>query len=284
MLDQHRFTMSKSCGDAECVCAGKSADEISRMFKRGGVAEKALFLASKVPVTVDTVGEDINQAVILINQVQTGMAEIGAGATGKKMKETGHPYVPGTNYAQKLYMPIVFDDHVLTADEVERPDAFRHFANTTKMGCLVLAGDPKNFQRWAMHQQAKEEISKIAPGRLWAYVKPSMAAADAPGHIISVDAINATASSTVSNGKGVIAWASGNYYEGDLKNSKMHGIGGFFWANGTTYKGQMENSDFNGLGTKTFASGKKEKGVWKDDKFVKAQEFAVDSNGYPVIS
>ena len=94
--------MSKSCGDAECVCAGKSADEISRMFKRGGVAEKALFLASKVPVTVDTVGEDINQAVILINQVQTGKAEIGAGATGKKMKETGHPYVPGTNYAQKL--------------------------------------------------------------------------------------------------------------------------------------------------------------------------------------
>ena len=121
LLDQHRFTMSKSCGDAECVCAGKSADEISRMFKRGGVAEKALFLASKVPVTVDTVGEDINQAVILINQVQTGMAEIGAGATGKKMKETGHPYVPGTNYASKLYMPIVFDDHVLTADEVERP-------------------------------------------------------------------------------------------------------------------------------------------------------------------
>ena len=78
--------MSKSCGDAECVCAGKSADEISRMFKRGGVAEKALFLASKVPVTVDTVGEDINQAVILINQVQTGMAEIGAGATGKKVE------------------------------------------------------------------------------------------------------------------------------------------------------------------------------------------------------
>ena len=277
--------MSKSCGDADCVCAGKSADEISRMFKRGGVAEKALFLASKVPVTVDTVGEDINQAVILINQVQTGMAEIGAGATGKKMKETGHPYVPGTNYAQTLYMPIVSDDHCGTSETTyTRPEMFRHFANTTKLGCLVLAGDPKNFQRWAMHQQAKEEISKIAPGRLWAYVKPSMAAADAPGHIISVDAINATASSTVSNGKGVIAWASGNYYEGDLKNSKMHGIGGFFWANGTTYKGQMENSDFNGLGTKTFASGKKEKGVWKDDKFVKAQEFAVDSNGYPVIS
>ena len=217
--------MSKSCGDAECVCAGKSADEISKMFKRGGVAENALFLASKVPVTVDTVGEDINQAVILINQVQTGMAEIGAGATGKKMKETGHPYVPGTNYAQTLYMPIVSDDHCGTSETTyTRPEMFRHFANTTKLGCLVLAGDPKNFQRWAMHQQAKEEISKIAPGRLWAYVKPSMAAADAPGHIISVDAINATASSTVSNGKGVIAWASGNYYEGDLKNSKMHGI------------------------------------------------------------
>ena len=152
------------------------------MFKRGGVAEKALFLASKVPVTVDTVGEDINQAVILINQVQTGMAEIGAGATGKKMKETGHPYVPGTNYAQTLYMPIVSDDHCGTSETTyTRPEMFRHFANTTKLGCLVLAGDPKNFQRWAMHQQAKEEISKIAPGRLWAYVKPSMAAADAPG-------------------------------------------------------------------------------------------------------
>ena len=147
----------------------------------------------------------------------------------------------------------------------------------------MLAGDPKNFQRWAMHQQAKEEISKIAPGRLWAYVKPSMAAADAPGHIISVDAVNATASSTVSNGKGVIAWASGNYYEGDLKNSKMHGIGGFFWANGTTYKGQMENSDFNGLGTKTFSDGRVQKGVWKDDEFQREQEYPVDENGYPVL-
>ena len=162
----------KCCGDGDCVCAGKSAAEVTNMFKRGLYAEQALFIASKVPVTKDTVGEDINGAIVLVNEVQTGKAEIGAGATGKKMKETGHPYVPGTNYASKLYMPIVFDDHVLTADEVERPDAFRHFANTTKMGCLVLAGDPKYFQRWAMHPQCKEEVSKIAPGRLWAYVKP----------------------------------------------------------------------------------------------------------------
>jgi len=45
----------------------------------------------------------------------------------------------------------------------------------------------------------------------------------------------------------------------------------------------MENSDFNGLGTKTFASGKVQKGVWKDDEFVKPQEFAVDANGYPIV-
>ena len=44
-----------------------------------------------------------------------------------------------------------------------------------------------------------------------------------------------------------------------------------------------QNSDFNGLGTKTFASGKVQKGVWKDDEFVRPQEFAVDANGYPIV-
>ena len=57
----------------------------------------------------------------------------------------------------------------------------------------------------------------------------------------------ATASATVSNGKGAIVWASGNYYKGDLKASKMHGVG---------------------TGTKTHANGKVEKGRWKDDKFL----------------
>ena len=61
---------------------------------------------------------------------------------------------------------------------------------------------------------------------------------------------------------------SGNYYKGDLKNSKMHGVGTFQWAGGTKYVGQFENSDFNGTGTKTHANGKVEKGRWKDDKFL----------------
>ena len=56
--------------------------------------------------------------------------------------------------------------------------------------------------------------------------------------IISVN-VKATASATVSNGKGAIVWASGNYYKGDLKNSKMHGVGTFQWAGGTKYVGQF---------------------------------------------
>jgi hypothetical protein len=54
-------------------------------------------------------------------------------------------------------------------------------------------------------------VAQIDAGRLWAYVKPTHATTADPGHIISVDAIGKTASSSVSTGLGVIAWASGNY-------------------------------------------------------------------------
>ena len=77
----------------------------------------------------------------------------------------------------------------------------------------------------------------------------------------------ATASATVSNGKGAIVWASGNYYKGDLKASKMHGVGTFQWAGGTKYVGQFKDGKMHGLGKFTLANGTvHHDGEWENDQ------------------
>ena len=107
-------------------------------------------------------------------------------------------------------------------------------------------------------------MAQIDAGRLWAYVKPTHATTADPGHIISVDAINATASSTVSNGKGVIAWASGNYYVGEIKDGLVHGEGTWTYADGGKYVGQFKDDKMHGECTFTYANGDTYIGQYKD--------------------
>lgn len=286
-----------SFGDhGDCKCAGKTREQVLALFPKTLLAEQALFVASKV-------SEGVYEVDSLTGEIERGEAGIGAGKTGEKNKATGNPYVPGTDYSKASLCPIVTDNHLLLHDRqlgktalqrehgVGWRDAFRHYVKCTKLGCIVLAGPPKNFQKWARSEACRTEVAQIDAGRLWAYVKPTHATTADPGHIISVDAIGKTASSSVSTGLGVIAWASGNYYEGDLKNSKMHGVGAFCWApaagaeKGTVYRGEMRNSDFNGYGIKTDGKdGSVQKGLWKDDKFVQKAEFDETPDGYPMVS
>ena len=318
-----------SFGDhGDCKCAGKTREQVLALFPKTLLAEQALFVASKV-------SEGVYEVDSLTGEIERGEAGIGAGKTGEKNKATGNPYVPGTDYSKASLCPIVTDNHLLLHDRqlgktalqrehgVGWRDAFRHYVKCTKLGCIVLAGPPKNFQKWARSEACRTEVAQIDAGRLWAYVKPTHATTADPGHIISVDAIGKTASSSVSTGLGVIAWASGNYCaprrairrnsaqfgatrrkfcltrrvrprssdEGDLKNSKMHGVGAFCWApaagaeKGTVYRGEMRNSDFNGYGIKTDGKdGSVQKGLWKDDKFVQKAEFDETPDGYPMVS
>ena len=206
-----------SFGDhGDCKCAGKTREHVLALFPKTLLAEQALFVASKV-------SEGVYEVDSLTGEIERGEAGIGAGKTGEKNKATGNPYVPGTDYSKASLCPIVTDNHLLLHDRqlgktalqrehgVGWRDAFRHYVKCTKLGCIVLAGPPKNFQKWARSEACRTEVAQIDAGRLWAYVKPTHATTADPGHIISVDAIGKTASSSVSTGLGVIAWASGNY-------------------------------------------------------------------------
>ena len=225
------------------------------MADKSELAKQATFLVSKV-------SKDVYGVDTMTGNLEAGRFKIGAGATDKKVAGR---ITPGTKLGGMV--PIISDNHLLLHDKSLYGDHgsrkwkewYTKYAGMTKMGVIILAGTPENFSEWAKSKACREEVAEVPDGRLWAFVD---------GYIISVNVKAATASATVSNGKGAIVWASGNYYKGDLKGSKMHGVGTFQWAGGTKYVGQFENSDFNGTGTKTHANGKVEKGRWKDDKFL----------------
>ena len=57
-------------------------------------------------------------------------------------------------------------------------------------------------------------------------------------------------------------FASGNRYEGEMRDGAYHGFGIFSWAEGTLYEGEWLNGQQEGRGTLTFADGRQYVGDW----------------------
>jgi len=53
-------------------------------------------------------------------------------------------------------------------------------------------------------------------------------------------------------------YASGNRYEGEFKNDKLHGKGILYKADGNRYEGTFENGKQHGNGVYYFADGRLE--------------------------
>jgi serine/threonine protein kinase len=70
----------------------------------------------------------------------------------------------------------------------------------------------------------------------------------------------------VISGKGKIAWADGNQFEGTLVRGRKEGKGEFIWANGQRYTGDWAHDQPNGKGTIVFPNGNRYVGEVKDGK------------------
>mmetsp|Transcript_65128 Transcript_65128/g.196544 ORF Transcript_65128/g.196544 Transcript_65128/m.196544 type:complete len:306 (+) Transcript_65128:71-988(+) len=220
------------------------------------VAEKALFLASKV-VTKDAGFDDLSHNSTLIRELEidTG-AMIGAGSTSKYLAD----FTPEQPLGP---MAIVTNDHLsLHHSGLDSTGGWKehyiHYGTKTKFGHVILAGTLEHFRKWAHSKACTDECAKVKKGRLFAYVQ---------GYLLHVDAENGFASANIENGEGFIVWASGNYYTGDIHNGKKHGNGTFTWASGQTYTGQLVNGDFEGRGVFEYEGGNRYEGeVHKDQK------------------
>ena len=61
-------------------------------------------------------------------------------------------------------------------------------------------------------------------------------------------------------GMNVCEFLNGDHYEGELRETRMHGQGTYFYANGDSYTGEVMNDQ----GTYTYASGDRYTGEFKD--------------------
>ncbi len=69
------------------------------------------------------------------------------------------------------------------------------------------------------------------------------------------------------NGRGTLAFASGDKYMGDWKDGKFNGQGTYNHANGDKYVGEFKDDNKHGQGTYTHANGNKYVGEFKDGKY-----------------
>ena len=67
------------------------------------------------------------------------------------------------------------------------------------------------------------------------------------------------------NGKGIYLYSSGEKYEGQFKNGKLHGRGILNFPDGNKYIGQFKNGKRHGHGILNFPDGDYYIGEWKDD-------------------
>ena len=68
-------------------------------------------------------------------------------------------------------------------------------------------------------------------------------------------------------GRGVLDWANGFRYEGELRDGKQHGQGTFTQAGGEYYVGAWRNGRPHGQGTYTQLDGTTFDGTWRDGCF-----------------
>lgn len=81
------------------------------------------------------------------------------------------------------------------------------------------------------------------------------------------------------HGKGTFKFSDGRSYSGDYLEGNKHGFGVFVWPDGKRYEGQWVNGKQEGQGM-MFNKGKKMAGIWKDGKFVeklKSDKTSADS-------
>ncbi|OMJ83794.1 hypothetical protein SteCoe_15203 [Stentor coeruleus] len=69
------------------------------------------------------------------------------------------------------------------------------------------------------------------------------------------------------HGKGTFKFSDGRSYSGDYLEGNKHGYGTFVWPDGKRYEGQWVNGKQEGQGM-MYNKGKKMAGIWKDGKFV----------------
>jgi len=220
------------------------------------VAEKALFLASKV-VTKEAGFDDLSHNSSLIRELELDSgAKLGAGSTKKYLPglKAETPLGPGT---------IITNDHLsLHHSGLDSTGGWKehyvHYGSKTKYGHIILAGTLEHFRKWSQSKACKDECSKVVKGRLFAFVD---------GYLLHVDAVDGFASANIENGHGFIVWASGNYYVGEIRGGKKDGEGTFTWASGQTYTGQLVKGDFEGRGEFRYEDGGHYEGeVHKDKK------------------
>jgi len=70
------------------------------------------------------------------------------------------------------------------------------------------------------------------------------------------------------HGNGTYTDANGNKYVGKWKNGKRHGKGTSTFDNGDRYVGEFKDGKFNGEGTFTWANGTVKSGIWADDEYL----------------
>ena len=69
------------------------------------------------------------------------------------------------------------------------------------------------------------------------------------------------------HGRGVLDWANGLRYEGELRDGKQHGQGTLTQATGARYVGGWREGRPHGQGTYTQADGTIFEGDWRDGCF-----------------
>ena len=66
------------------------------------------------------------------------------------------------------------------------------------------------------------------------------------------------------SGQGILTWANGNRYDGEMKGGKYEGKGVFTFANGIQYEGELRDGKPNGAGTLTRPDGQFFRGTWNN--------------------
>jgi hypothetical protein len=65
-------------------------------------------------------------------------------------------------------------------------------------------------------------------------------------------------------GTGVLTWASGNRYEGDVRAGVINGNGTFYWTNGDWYQGEFRDGRRHGVGTHYFGCSGRYQGEFQN--------------------
>ena len=198
---------------------GNSARGSPQMVK----AQKACFLVSNY-------SRAFNQE--LNDKLEMEGATLGA---GDSKKLTGMGFKEGVPLARccvGVYNGTITDEVLLIRHDTvtnEWVKQWEQFSMATKLGVLVMAGDADGFQAWAARPEAAMEMQYTPKGRTFVYIDGVLVALSDDG------------CATVESGKGVIIFADGAVYTGEIEGGKRHGKGGTKIVGGAVTTAIYEN-------------------------------------------